>query len=563
MRTWSVIGLLCLLLGITWRGSAQTVIPARDAAISPELSAQLDALEAEVRALRGLSPRVERYYVQPNALQAYFIDVINRRYDAPSLEAAGWVDYAFHFAPSPDPMRPPPYPSAVTDFYDFTLEGGTLFVVNNTAQFSGARSVFYTATYGQALLDAQFDYDRWMTEAPLPSDEALAQRALLIGDSQIIMEQFFDQHLAEDPGLATQVLRAAVGESNLQIPADRPALRQAEHRFVYTEGADFVRALLLEGGWERVNAAYGHPPRSTEHILHPETYLEGDLPREVPLVGPSTPQLRLVSSGTWGEFRLRQHLQNQIDPTFAGAMAAGWAGDAYQLLVDDLQEDFTLIWRLAWDSPLDATEFNVGYPGYLDFWLEAAPNPAGEDTLCWPRPAGGVVCLHRCRPGKPDCLRPQSDRRLAIDRWPTGTGVTPHHGNPGKSAAATCPARSVPLVRALAAPHPQQPAPHGLARRFHNHQHCMGPDEPGGLCDGWRRLGRRLAFAASGGVFLGPVWLCAGLEPPFGAAGVDCQWLIRLFDFLRDGHPFCGRMGATPIRRLNGFCHPCRRTGST
>ena len=67
--------------------------------------------------------------------------------------------------------------------------------------------------------------------------------------------------------------------------------------FPYEDGMRFVADIYRAGGLELVNRMYEQPPVSTEQILHPNKYLEGELP--TPVNVPSAPDgFRLVEAQT-------------------------------------------------------------------------------------------------------------------------------------------------------------------------------------------------------------------------------------------------------------------------
>jgi hypothetical protein len=162
-------------------------------------------------------------------------------------------------------------------------------------------------------------------------------------------------------GTLLGVALGGLRSGNLTLPPGVPDIIANELIFPYQQGEVFVRALYDVGGWERVNAAYANPPHSTEQILHPQRYLDGDMPQSVTLDSADAPaDWTLVDQGVFGEFYLRQWLQSggtleEATITLTDA-ATGWGGDAYQVY---RSEDGSLAWALliAWDSPRDAEQF--------------------------------------------------------------------------------------------------------------------------------------------------------------------------------------------------------------
>jgi hypothetical protein len=100
----------------------------------------------------------------------------------------------------------------------------------------------------------------------------------------------------------------------------------------YDIGPPFVEALLADGGQPELDNAFSRPPASSEQLLHPERYIEGDVP-----VGLSTPTADgpQTNVGVLGELMFREILFDSI-PSAAEVQRAitGWGGDAYVIWLD-------------------------------------------------------------------------------------------------------------------------------------------------------------------------------------------------------------------------------------
>jgi hypothetical protein len=73
------------------------------------------------------------------------------------------------------------------------------------------------------------------------------------------------------PADFTELLQESQNDqSTSQLAALPPILRESL-LFPYVQGLLFVQGLQLSGGWQKVDDAFGHPPASTEQILHPES----------------------------------------------------------------------------------------------------------------------------------------------------------------------------------------------------------------------------------------------------------------------------------------------------
>jgi hypothetical protein len=133
--------------------------------------------------------------------------------------------------------------------------------------------------------------------------------------------------------------------------------------FPYLSGAEFVGQLYASGGWAAVDAAYGRLPASTEQVLHPTAYADGEAPLEV-----NTLDLWSAVGSTWahatdttlGEAWMAIWLEGiGVSRANADRAAAGWGGDRLTVATDS--GGWALGWRIAWDTPVDATEFEDAY----------------------------------------------------------------------------------------------------------------------------------------------------------------------------------------------------------
>jgi hypothetical protein len=140
---------------------------------------------------------------------------------------------------------------------------------------------------------------------------------------------------------------------------DAPAFLSGTLMFPYTDGYEFVQFLHDEGGWELVNEAYGNLPVSSEQILHPELYLEGEDPIDV-----QVPDLSSSFGDDWseidqdsmGEFVISLMFDDgELSDEQAELAAAGWGGDAYSVIANE--DKLAILWNTVWDSEDDAEEF--------------------------------------------------------------------------------------------------------------------------------------------------------------------------------------------------------------
>jgi len=137
--------------------------------------------------------------------------------------------------------------------------------------------------------------------------------------------------------------------------------------FPVREGADFVAELFGADGWDAVNAACTNPPISTEQVLHPERYLEGEEPHltTLPDISPDLGRgWNEVVSDAMGEFLLKAYLEEYLDSSQAADAMDGWGGDRYSLLNGPLGERL-FVSMIRWDTFPNAAEFMDSYQVFM------------------------------------------------------------------------------------------------------------------------------------------------------------------------------------------------------
>lgn len=225
----------------------------------------------------------------------------------------------------------------------------------------------------------QFQHFRIPEIARVTDEDArLARLALLEGDAMLVMAAFAadENHVA----LSRVLVRMAQGALEASLQGYRQALEQSPElksaapfqrerlMFPYQAGGGFVAQIYRAGGFELVNRLYDAPPATTEHILHPEKYLAGEL--AVPVRAPPAPRgWRHLQSGYVGELLIRAMLDVCNDRPSAHEAAAGWGGDAFTVVSRGDQGG--LLFVSSWDTEDDAREFERAMRATAACWDRA------------------------------------------------------------------------------------------------------------------------------------------------------------------------------------------------
>jgi hypothetical protein len=233
----------------------------------------------------------------------------------------------------------------IAGFYDERPSRRRLYAVSADRRLSPTNQLILAHELRHALQDQYVDLQAAMSDDVSDFDDRrLAWVSLLEGDATLVMERFLARRL---PGAeeATKLMSASLPTPD--VPGAPPVVRDQLVR-PYLVGLDFATALVAQGGWESVQAAWKRPPESTEQVLHVEKFLAREAPRSLPRAeGPAGG--RLITDGVLGELLIQTLMAGATAP------AEGWGGDRYT--VWDVSGRTLLVWRSTWDTEPDQREF--------------------------------------------------------------------------------------------------------------------------------------------------------------------------------------------------------------
>jgi len=224
-------------------------------------------------------------------------------------------------------------------------------------------------------------------------DEANANSGLVEGDARFVDQQYDDRC-----GDAWECVSAGGdgdgGGGDLHLGV------YLLKYFPYSDGPGFVESLHEDGGWAAVGDRYSDPPASSEQVAQPEKYGE-DQPTDPTLADRSASDWRRVTvddRAPYGEvgvggltamlaypayddsregtvlspqefLNYRDGEVNTEDPfEYATPPVEGWDGERLWVYEHEADGDVGYAWRIAWDSPGDATEFADSYRDLLRYW---------------------------------------------------------------------------------------------------------------------------------------------------------------------------------------------------
>lgn len=263
------------------------------------------------------------------------------------------------------------YEEQVLGYYDDQAK--TLFVVErpNDSQALVRFTLAHEITH--ALEDQSFDLGRFSPPRFMGNDDQLsAATAMLEGDASLSTAFYLKENISL--GSSLNLLFSALSQDNSTLDS-APFYVQASLQFPYEDGLRFAQTVYETLGWAGLDQAFTVVPSSTEQILHPEKYLQGnDPPQEMEI--PEQAELEgwtLIRDNVLGEFDFRTWFRTLLPEEDANRCAEGWGGCRYQLWQRESKVVFLL--NSVWDSTQDAQEANYGLEMFLKKRFGGAGSP--------------------------------------------------------------------------------------------------------------------------------------------------------------------------------------------
>jgi hypothetical protein len=254
------------------------------------------------------------------------------------------------------------------------------------------------------LQDQNFDLERLGTL----EDDAASEAALAVveGDAEVVADAYRDSLLPADQH------EAAAEEKKLGKESDVSGVPKALVSFFgapYAAGYMFALAVDESEGQLGLDAALQRPPSSTEQVLDPYLYLEGNEPVKV-----ATPKLdrgaKKLDEGTFGAIAWYLVLSHRLPERQVLDAVDGWGGDRY--VVYRAGEKTCVKVSYVGGKPADAAEM----AGALRQWGAAMPPGAVEVSTTGPQ----RVTLRSCDPGSGTKLPKGSGGTLTLPTYRAG-----------------------------------------------------------------------------------------------------------------------------------------------
>jgi hypothetical protein len=338
--------------------------PLRPVALSASqttLQTQIDLIQTRISTIRGLQvvDEIPRNLMTRDELRAYLETSFLEDVTPEEIESAThrW-EILGYIPPGMDLVKLylDVYTEQVLGFY--TLDKKMLFLISERESLNVSDQLTMAHELTHALQDQHFNLKDKFDALKLENDAIMAMQALAEGDAELSKELYGRQHLTTAQRMEAFQFEVSGGSSAIERA---PLVVRRELFFPYTSGVEFVAERWTNGGWAAVNQVWENPPQSTEQILHPQKYVQGEGPiyLTVPDLGADLGggQWRELEENTNGELDWNILVEQYVDAGTANEAATGWGGDRFRLYKRDADGALAFVAKTAWDSDLDARQF--------------------------------------------------------------------------------------------------------------------------------------------------------------------------------------------------------------
>jgi hypothetical protein len=220
-----------------------------------------------------------------------------------------------------------------------------------------------------ALQDQHFDLKKFMAADKNNGDATVARQALVEGDGTALMIEYVyaTSGLAGSPWandtFVNMMASSMTGASGGGALAKAPLFLREGLIFPYVGGLAFVAHFRKLHTWKRIDRMFKKPPLSTEQILHPKKYENGELPDSIsirPVAALSA--YEKVYDNVFGELGIDVFLrEHKVVAARSAVAAAGWGGDRLVVYTpanhDGAVAGTIAIHYVVMDQEIDAVEY--------------------------------------------------------------------------------------------------------------------------------------------------------------------------------------------------------------
>jgi len=258
-------------------------------------------------------------------------------------------------------------------FYDYNKK--RLFILDSTTEDAEQR-VALVHELAHALADQHHSLGRYLHRGDPDDDASTAREAVMEGQATWLTWAYESKRAGGKAEVSPRLLERVTSDdkgisSEYPVFSTAPLYLRESLVFPYNAGMRFQDEVFHRLGRPGFDAVFTRPPRSTQQILHPDSYVSDKLPtapeppRLGPLLGKNVRQFRLLAEGVVGEFDhavlLRQYAGNHEN----AEAATRWRGGSFRLWEHKREKYPVLAYTSEWDSPDAARAYFALYQRIL------------------------------------------------------------------------------------------------------------------------------------------------------------------------------------------------------
>jgi hypothetical protein len=251
-------------------------------------------------------------------------------------------------------------------FYDYSKK--RLFVLDSTNEGTEQR-VALVHELAHALADQQHPLGRYLKKGSPDDDASTAREAVMEGQATWLTWAYVSKRSGGKAEVSAEMLEkltdnSGAGGADFPVFSKEPLYLRESLVFPYDEGMKFQDAVYHQLGRKSFDEVFSRPPRSTQQILHPKTYVADEKPVDVdpPLLDKAIQkQFRVLNDGVVGEFDHSMLLRQFVGDKEGRAAARSWRGGAFRLYEHKSDKSPVLTYASEWTSPDAARHFFTLY----------------------------------------------------------------------------------------------------------------------------------------------------------------------------------------------------------
>jgi len=238
-------------------------------------------------------------------------------------------------------------------FYDYSKK--RLFVLDSTAEGTEQR-VALVHELAHALADQQHPLGKYLKKDSPDDDGSTAREAVMEGQATWLTWAYVSKRNGGKAEVSKEMIEKLTDNSGTEggdfpVFAKEPLYLRESLVFPYDEGMKFQDAVYKQLGRKSFDEIFTRPPRSTQQILHPKTYIEDEKPVDVDPPSLDKKEYKLINDGSVGEFD-HSMLLRQFVPDKDGRVAAShWRGGSFRLYEHKHEKYPVLTYASEWSSP--------------------------------------------------------------------------------------------------------------------------------------------------------------------------------------------------------------------